>query len=296
MRSLLAACCLGLVLFASAASRGETDLEVLRERGDWSGAEALARRQVSADTGDPLAWRDLGRVLFERGRPEDLEEALAALERAVALDPGLASAWFWQGRAAGQAAGGGGVLKRIRLAGKSRDAFGRAVALEPESFLFTYALVQFHLQAPALVGGDARTAAALAAGFPESRPDERALLEAAVRLAARDLAGAWVWLEGVEVSADPLVAATWETLTGELGFARLRTKDWAEALEVYQKVTERLPEVASGWLGLGRALAGLERTGEAAAACRQCLFLAPSGPVAEAAQAVLAGLPVEAVE
>ena len=161
MRRLCAlVCSLFVVLVAGADDDPAPDR--LLGTGSWPAAEAAARRQVSVDTDDAGPWLQLGRVLFEQGRPEDLEEAIACLERAVELEPGLAAAWFWLGRTGGQAAGGGGVLNRIRKAGKARAAFTRAAALEPGNFQFTYALIQFHLQAPAMVGGDVQKAATLA--------------------------------------------------------------------------------------------------------------------------------------
>jgi tetratricopeptide (TPR) repeat protein len=252
--------------------------------------EAEARRRVLTDTEDADVWLGLGRVLFEQGRPEDLDEALRSLNRAVALDPGLAPAWFWLGRASGQAAGQGGVLKRIQLAGRAREAFARAVELEPDSFEYTYALIQFHLRAPALAGGSRDRAADLADRFDPDRSDERALLAAAVRLADRDHAGAGEQLDRVGPFGDPLVAETWATLAGELGAALLERERWPEAVEAYRRVTTRLPDGAAGWLGLGRALEGAGRPGEAADAFRHCLKAALPGPVAEAATRALARL------
>jgi tetratricopeptide (TPR) repeat protein len=52
----------------------------------------LLRKKVEAEPANPLAWLELARQLHEPFRKED--EALSCVERAIALAPALAAAWF----------------------------------------------------------------------------------------------------------------------------------------------------------------------------------------------------------
>jgi tetratricopeptide (TPR) repeat protein len=101
----------------------------------FEGAELTARvrrkRAQAAVRADPEspAWREeLAAILVEDERPG---EAAAELERAVALEPALASAWFSLGRLRRDAADPGGAA----------DAFRRAAEAEhePEEAAFAFA-------------------------------------------------------------------------------------------------------------------------------------------------------------
>jgi hypothetical protein len=50
------------------------------------------------------------------------------------------------------------IFSALSYAGKSLDGFTRAVELEPDSVRYRTALMQFHLQAPSIAGGDSDVA------------------------------------------------------------------------------------------------------------------------------------------
>jgi tetratricopeptide (TPR) repeat protein len=62
---------------------------LLHLAGDVSAAEAHYRRAVAAASADAIAWFNLAVALEDRG---SAGEALAAYDRALAVDPGLADA------------------------------------------------------------------------------------------------------------------------------------------------------------------------------------------------------------
>lgn len=87
----------------------------------------------------------------------DLDESQEWIEEAIEQLPNSALAHYWRGRImAAQAQSS--IFSALSYAGKSLDGFTRAVALEPDSVRYRNALMQFHLQAPSIAGGDIKIA------------------------------------------------------------------------------------------------------------------------------------------
>jgi tetratricopeptide (TPR) repeat protein len=232
------------------------DPEALITGGRWSEAEAATQAIVNEDPLDAMGWYLLGRTQFERGRAADLDDAVAHLSRAVSIEPGLAPAWFWLGRASDQLAGRGNLMKRMNLAGRSREAFAKALELDPENFEYAYALIQFYLRAPAMVGGSVGKAEGVIQNFSGRRPGEKLLLEASVSLAGHDDEQVLLLLTQASESDDRLIRRTWKEIALHLGRRQLSDQTWDEAVRTFRLVTDRMPDLPAGYLGLSRALEG----------------------------------------
>ncbi|HEX6101025.1 MAG TPA: tetratricopeptide repeat protein [Thermoanaerobaculia bacterium] len=113
----------------------------------------LAVQPLAAESPDPAI--DQAKVLIQAGQGS---KAVEVMEKAVAAKPNDARRFFWLGTAYGTAARGAGMLKTISIAGKARDAFDKAVALDPGFIDARFALLEFHLMAPGVMGGDAAKA------------------------------------------------------------------------------------------------------------------------------------------
>lgn len=112
-------------------------------------AEARAMLEPCAST-DARAALYVGRAhLAER----NVDRAVEALEKAAALDPKGAEPQLWLGRAYGQKAMKANVLQQASLAGKVRNAFERAVALDPANIDARLSLIDYYLLAPGIMGG-----------------------------------------------------------------------------------------------------------------------------------------------
>lgn len=109
-------------------------------------AEALAK----ATPKDAGAWIALTRARLQAGKAEAAIEAGA---QATALAPKNAQAFYWLGNAYGNRIGEVGMLSKMTMAPKLRDAFEQAVALDPALVDARSSLVLFYLQAPSAIGG-----------------------------------------------------------------------------------------------------------------------------------------------
>ncbi|HEX9186121.1 MAG TPA: tetratricopeptide repeat protein, partial [Vicinamibacteria bacterium] len=210
-------------------------VEGLRARGflrqtvawDWEGARADLERAVRLYPGDPGSWTAYGILLDNLGRPA---EAIAAVERAVSLDP-LGGAWL----KLGQVQEGAG---RLDLA---RASLERARRILPESPIPRWGLAGLDL-----LEGRAREALVvfeeLAAGGVASQKDvARALhslgreadaVAALEKLKTRqprvrplDVASACAWMERPDCAFEWLDRA-WQERDGELGEAFRTRPDW----------------------------------------------------------------------
>ena len=95
--------------------------------------------------------------LIEQGRAamnrNDADAAATLLEKAVAQNPKSAEAHYLLGSAYGSQAQKASIFGQASLAGKTKDEFEKAVALDPNLLDARYGLVQFYTMAPGIIGG-----------------------------------------------------------------------------------------------------------------------------------------------
>jgi len=136
--------------------------------GAWERAQTLyAKAQYRAvieelekvASGDAAALVLLGKAYYGEGR---FKEASEAFEQAVKLEPENAHSWNWLGKAYGRRAETSSFLTAPRFASRCREAFEKAVALDPASVAALSDLFSYYLGAPGFLGGGLEKAAALA--------------------------------------------------------------------------------------------------------------------------------------
>jgi tetratricopeptide (TPR) repeat protein len=137
------------------ASGGNVErAENLYAHTDYAGAARLLRESST----DPGELRLLGQCRFMTG---DLRRSSDVLEKAASYAPHDAVIQLWLGRAQGRRAETAFALHGLSLAGQAREAFEKAVKLDPKNRDAVNDLFDFYLDAPGLVGGGADKARAL---------------------------------------------------------------------------------------------------------------------------------------
>lgn len=256
-----------------------------------------------------------GQALFREGK---LDEAAEALEEAVELAPANAEAHHMLGATYGRQAGQGSMFAKMRLAGKIKEHFERAVALEPEKLEYRDSLFQFYIAAPAVAGGGVDKARAQAAEMTkrdpvrgdmalaaiarsEGKPDEAiALLKAAhakhpdnarlgvqIGIALQDQKRydeAFVWFQSM-VAKDPAAMGAWYQLGRTAVLAKARLADGEAALKRYLAGTpgEQDPPHAAAHWRLGMIYELMQKVAEARAQYQAALRLDPKHAEAQAA-------------
>jgi len=204
----------------------------------------LALALVPAVASPAADSRAQGEAALRAGRAE---EAAAHLERAVERTPGDAEAHSLLAQAYGAQASAAGMITKMRLAGKIRDHFERAVALAPDEIRYREALLEFYVQAPSAMGGGLDKAQGQAAEIAK-RDRVRGLL-ASGRIAQLDGDGETALAKyrqaATERPEDPRIVLRLVIYLQEL-------KRWPEAFQRLDALLARNESAGSAWYQLGR--------------------------------------------
>ena len=139
-----------VVLEAAASAAVPASPAELLSVGRVDDAIRLLKDRVQAAPNDAQAYNLLTRTYFYLGR---WDEAAAAAERAVALEPSASDYQLWLGRAAGEKAAHASFVTAVRMVPRIRSAFERAVQLDGSNSEARTDLAEFYMEAPAFLGG-----------------------------------------------------------------------------------------------------------------------------------------------
>lgn len=267
MRATRSAACLLLIALGLPvmAASPITDAEALLKAKDpraEAAIEGLVKSQPkNADV----------RVLEARLRlvQGDADEAIDAAEEAVELAPDNAQAHYWLGNSYGTRIGQVGMLSQAMMAPKLRDAFERAVQLDPDLHDARNSLVEYYLQAPAIAGGSIDKARAHANQLVKRDPPRGHY--ALGRIATIDKKPAEAQKQFAAAHAGRPDNATYRTMAG---LSLQETKQWDKAFALFEAWTREDPKASSAWYQLGRtsAMSG-QRLEEGAAALKRYIAL-----------------------
>lgn len=184
---------------------------------------------------------------------DDVDRAIAAAERGVAALPEDARTWLWAGRAYGRQALEASIFGKAKWAGRTREAWERAVALDPNYLDAHLDLLGYYLAAPALLGGGEDKARAQAGAIAALDASMGKYAEATLQM-SDDRPGAEALLREA-VALDPDNRRATLLLAG----LAVDRKDWAAARAAWQPALEgdgALVHVARYQLGRLAAMSG----------------------------------------
>ena len=247
-----------VALPGSLGAQAAADPVALFEARRYPEARAAFEAAAKANGRDARAAYYLGRIALVDG---NAGRAQQWLERAVQLDAGRATYHHWLGRAYSREALRAGKLRQMALAGKIRDEFRRAVALDPNDLEARFDLLQYYVVAPGFMGGSEGKAREQAAEIRRRNPFRGHLAYGAIAEDAKDAAGA----EREYVAA---VREFPDSLAGSyaLGTHYARRQQWDRAFDVFERlVHERKEGAAEYFVGRVASLSGqrLDRGAEA---------------------------------
>jgi tetratricopeptide (TPR) repeat protein len=244
---------------------GLPEAQQLMDDGWLDDAEELLTGLSKKNPKDPEIYYQLARVYLIRddaqsgngGAPWDnLNHIEDYAKKAVELDPNDARYYVVLGHGVGLKALRGGTVKKISRARSAKKSYETAVDLDPKSFEAKTSLIEYHMQAPGIAGGD--------------KDEARRLARAAAEIDSVEGFYAWKIVYLHENDLDALEAAIGEVFNdgdkeGYVEKAQLcrRQKDYECSREHTQKLLTVDPENADWYWYLAYAYKKEERLAEA---------------------------------
>lgn len=148
-----------ILLTALLASATDQAPEALEDAGHWKQLRRVAEARVAANPkdGGALYFLSCARLAFG-----DVDGALASAEQAVALDPGISKFHLQLALAYGQKANRSSFLSAMKFGSRYKAEVQKAIDLDSKSVEGRWELMEFHLHAPSIAGGDRQKARILA--------------------------------------------------------------------------------------------------------------------------------------
>ncbi|GAC1479378.1 MAG: hypothetical protein NVS1B4_23880 [Gemmatimonadaceae bacterium] len=203
-------------------------------------AKASAARAASA----AAAEFEAGQAAFAR---RDLDEAARRFERAAELAPGSSQYEMWKGRVYGEKAARAGLFSKPGLARRTKRAFDRAIALDPENLVAREYRLEYLLVAPRIMGGSTEKARAEAAEIGRRSPFLGLLASAHVDERLKRWADAErQYKEAATLQSDPPLALY------RLGIVYQARGAYEEAYTLYEALVRAHPNFTRSWYQLGR--------------------------------------------
>lgn len=212
-------------------------------------------------------------ALMGQAQQERIGEALKLAEQCVASHPQSSGCYETLGNAVSWKVLSGNILSMAGSAGKIREAFAKAVELNPKNWSARLALFTYYMQAPSFVGGGKDKAAALAQETGKVNKDCGNLLQARIDVKDGKLDKAEAAILAVNPGSDEdiqeLQASVWAALGAELR----EQKKYADSERVLREMTRRMPNNMGGHAYLGRTLAAAGKHLDAIAAYEKALAI-----------------------
>ena len=182
----------------------------------------------------------------------DADRAIEAADRAVEGFAGNAHAWFWAGRAYGLKAMQANIFAKPKWAGRTRDAWERAVALDPRHVDAHLSLLDFYRMAPSIMGGGEDKANAQVATIARLDASLGKFAEATLAYADDEARGGALLREALALDANNRRARMF------LAAVAMQREDWTAARAAWEPALDAGPlqAVARYQLGKVAALSG----------------------------------------
>ena len=248
---------LGLALLAvfalcTAAHAHEYSALMKAKKVDEVDRATQAKLATDANNADALMGR--AEWLLNQGGEARVEEAIKLSERCVAAQPTRSECHEWVGNTMGTKAMSAGMFWLMGNAGKIRDAFKKAVELDPKNLDARFSLMQFYMQAPGVAGGGKDKAQALTAETTKVNADAAKLMQGQLDLGDKDFAKAEATALAPLATDIAALQDQQRDLLVSVANGQLREKHYADATRLYAEIQKRYPANEWGTYGMARTL------------------------------------------
>lgn len=250
--SSLAAAGLGLLFAMQSAAAHEYTAQLKARK--YAEVERAVSAKLAAEPNNADALIARTELILNEGKESRIDEAAKLAELCVAAHPDRSECHEALGNVLGSKAVNAGIMSAIGYAGKIRDAFLKAIELDPRNFDARSSLMQFYMQAPGIVGGGKGKAQTLVADTAKVNPAAGKLLQVHLDLDDDKIAKAEADLLAVNTAGSASLADMQRGLLASVGYNYIQHKKYADAERVFREVQQRFPDSEVGLYGQARNL------------------------------------------
>ncbi len=234
--------------------------EALIKAGHWKRARPLVEQRYQANPDDAYSAYLLSQVKAVFG---DLDAAVKLAEKAVALDSNNARYHSQLGTVCGETAEKASLFARAGWAHRFKDETEKAAALDPKNLDARFALLEFYLRAPGLMGGSKQKAVDMGEEIGRIEPARGYLAQARLARENKDSSGE----EAAYLKALAAAPHDYEILVSVANFYSLDTQRKYDQVKKHSREAVKVdPGQVGAYSLLAFALAAEERWHELDAA------------------------------
>ena len=235
----LGAIALGMLMAGQAVAADEYHA-LLKDR-KFAEVEKAATAKLARDPADASAM--IARTKAILGvRDGRYDEAAAQAEKCIARHPANGGCHLALGKALGSKAVAGGITSAIGYAGTIRDSFKKAVELNPRDYEARFALLDYYMMAPFIVGGGDSKAQALARETASLNAEAGKLMSVSLDLKGDNLAKAEAGVLAIKPGADDAIGQRHEEQLMAIGATHLSEKKYGDATRILGEAQKRYPD------------------------------------------------------
>lgn len=231
-----------LALLLAAQTAAANDYAALIKAKKYPEAERAASARLAREPANAEAM--IGRVdaIMAAGLQARIGDAVKQAEQCVKVSPGTAGCHLALGKALGWKAMAGGVMSALGYAGDMRNAFKKAVELDPRNLDARFSLLQFYIMAPGIMGGGTGKAETLAAQTAALNAEAGKVMSAMLDLDADRLPKAEAAAMAMHPGADDELNERQEGLLASIANNYLAGKKYPDAERVLRVALKRFPD------------------------------------------------------
>lgn len=194
----------------------------------YTEAQELFEAALRLDAMNEEAYCRLCQIEIVQGK--NLEQAEEFCLKAVLRAPNNADYYYWLGAVYGLQALNGELIDALAVAGKLREAFQKALRLNPRHANARFAMAQYYLQAPQYAGGSVKAAKKLAhEALAFDEVTARRIFASAYRAEKKSAAAEDEYRRAIETDRKNV-----EVLMELASFYKVE-KRWNESIECYER-------------------------------------------------------------
>lgn len=234
---------LSLLLVAQAACANE--YATLIKAKKYAEAERAASTRLAKEPANAEAMIGKVNAIMALGTVSRIGEAVKLAQQCVAASPATAGCHLALGRSLGWKAMTGGVMSALGYAGDMREAFKKAVELDPKNMDARFSLLQFYMMAPGIMGGGTGKAETLAAQTAALNGEAGKIMSGLLDVAGGRVAKAEAAALTLHPGTDEEINDQQEGLLVNIGAKYLSDKKYPDAERVLREAVHRFPDSES---------------------------------------------------